>query len=90
MHHARSSTHHQMSNDFHTFGLDGIALNRVTLSHAAELARNEVAAALRTQGHRPSIRRALGSLLVRFGRSLERPAVAASTPPPSVSADSVV
>jgi hypothetical protein len=90
MNHARSSTHHQMSNDFHTFGLDGISLNRVAERHAAELSRNEVAAALRTQGHRPSIRLALGSLLVRFGRSLERPAVAAATPPPSVSADLIV
>jgi hypothetical protein len=79
-----------MSNDFHTFGLDGISLNRVAERHAAELSRNEVAAALRTQGHRPSIRLALGSLLVRFGRSLGRPAVAASTPPPSVSADLIV
>jgi hypothetical protein len=80
MYQARISTHDRMSHDFHTFGLDGIALNRVVERHAMELSRNEISAGLRAGHGRKPVRFALGALLMRTGRALAGPAVTAPAP----------
>jgi hypothetical protein len=82
MTHPRTRIHDRMAHDFHTFGLDGIGLNRVAERHAAEARRNEVAA-LRSGKTRQPLRYAIGGLLLMAGRYLEGKTVATPALPQS-------
>jgi hypothetical protein len=78
-----------MSHDFHAYGLDGIALNRVAERHAAERRRNEMAIALKRGQGRGPVRFALGALLMRVGGALAGTTMVVPMPP-AVGADSIV
>ena len=80
MNQSHTSIHNRMAHDFHTFGLDGIGLNRVAERHAVEAHRNEVAALISGTKRNP-IRWALGALLLAAGRSLAGTKLAPPVPP---------
>lgn len=78
MNHPTHPSRNSMSQDFFTFGNEGIGLNQAAERRAVEQADRHLAAALHTPGPLGSLRRRAGSLLIAIGT-----AVAGAVPCPN-------
>ncbi len=70
MNHPAYVQKHTVSNDFLTFGNDGIALNRAAERRAQEQASHQVAASLGAPDTLHVVRRWLGNVLIAAGGAI--------------------